>query len=196
MDSRLQRVGGTRLAPLRYSDAPRVAQAIVDAVEGQARVLSGQSHDVTYLEFVRDKMYNVVIRGDDWRKIFPFLRYSSASYKPVATPSDQPSPIPSPQPNRMMYPPPVNPAGGLRSFLEGFSFAEYSKIQNLLTTLSVDNLDKQALPAKASNPIPDAPSLVPPNQRTDSMSFSDAELYNKLVFMLQNLFPTDFPTTY
>jgi len=196
VDSRLQRIGGTRLVHIRYSDVPRIAQAIVDAVGGRARVLSGLSHDVPYLEFIKDQAYTVVVRGDDWRKIFPFLRYSSNAYKPVIPPSNQPPPIPSPQPNRVMEAPPVNPAGGLQSFLEGFPFDEYSKIQRLLTTLSVNNIDKQTLPSKASYPLPDASSLIPPEHRKDSSSFSDAALYNQLVVVLQQLFPTDFPTTY
>jgi len=195
VDSRLQKIDGFRLVHLRYSDVPRVAQAIVDAVNGRAKVLSGLSHDVPYLKFVKDKTYTVVIRGDDWQKIFPFLRYSSASYKPVIPPETQPPPIVSPQPDRVMYPPPVNPAGGLQSFLEGFPFDEYRKIQQLLTTLSIDNIDRQALPSKALNPISDPSSLTPPEQSSD-LSFNDKQLYNQLVLVLQKLFPTDFPTKY
>jgi len=196
MDSRLQRVGDSRLFHLHYSDAPRVAQAIVDAIAGDARVLVGSSHDVRFVKFVRDKVYTVVVREDDWGKIFPFLRYSTASYNPVIPPNNQPSSIPSPQPNNVMQPPPVNPDGGLRSFLEGLSFDEYSKIQRLLTIMSVDNIDRQLLPVKPLHCFSDAPSLVPPEQRTDTSSFYNRDLYNKMVVILQKLFPTDFPTAF
>jgi len=195
MDSRLQRVGGTRLTHIRYSDVPRVAQAIIDAMAGRARVLSGRSHTTPYVEFVRDQAYTVVVRGDDWRKIFPFLRYSSASYRPVIPPGNQPPPIMSPQPKRTMQPPPVNPAGGLQSFLEGFQFDEYSKIQKLLTTINLGGVDHPSPAWRPSTPFPDPPSLIPPQQRTDSFSYTDTVLYNRLVQVLQQLVPTDFPTT-
>jgi len=196
MDSRLQRVGGTRPAHLRKSDAPRVAQAIVDAIGGKARILSGMSHDIMYLEFVKDKSYTVVVRGDDWRKIFPFFRYSSKSYNPVIPPPNEPPPIMSPQPNRTMKQPPENPAGGLRSFLACFPFDEYSKLQKLLSMLSLDDLDKSKPVYKDSDPTPsDGIEWLPPQQRTDSAS-SDAALYNQLVKVLQQLFPIDYPTTY
>lgn len=171
-----------------------MAQAIVDALEGKARVLSGVSHDTPYVEFVRDKCYTVVVRGDDWRKIFPFLRYSVANYRPVIPPPNQPPPIPSPQPQRVMQPPPENPAGGLRSFLAGFSFAEYSKLQKLLTTLALTNVDQQHPAWTPSRPFPDPTSLIPPEQRLDSSSFNDTTVYNRVVLLLQQLFPTDFPT--
>jgi len=187
-------MGGTRLTHIRYSDVPRVAQAITDALAGRARVLSGSSH-TPYVEFVRDRAYTVVVRGDDWRKIFPFLRYSSASYRPVIPPGNQPPPIMSPQPNRTMQPPPVSPAGGLQSFLEGFPFDEYSKIQKLLTTINLSSVGQPSPASKPSTPLPDPPSLIPPQQRTDSFSYTDTVLYNRLVQVLQQLFPTDFPTT-
>ena len=187
MDSRLRRVGGARLTHIRYSDVPRVAQAIIDGMAGRARVLSGRS----YVEFVRDQAYTVVVRADDWRKIFPFLRYSSASYRPVIPPDNQPAPIMSPQPNRTMQPPPENPAGGLKSFLE-FPFDEYSKIQKLLTTIALTRADR---PRSGSfNSYPEPVCFEPPQQRTD-FSYTDTQLYNKLVHVLQELFPTDFPTT-
>lgn len=190
MDSRLQRVGGQRLAHLMYSDAPRVAQAITDAMLGQARVLSGTSHDTPYIEFVRPNMYTVVIRGDDWRIIFPFLRYGSGTYTPVIPPVNPPPRIPSPQPNRLMVPPPVNPGHGLRSFLDNFPFDVYSKIQRLLTASNLTQ-DQPSRSYKASNPVTSPTPLIPPEQRTDGHQ----EPYNRLVGVLQQLFPTDFPTS-
>jgi len=198
MDSRLQRVGGTRLTHLRYSDAPRVAQAIVDAADGRARVLSGQSHDTPYVEIVRDQAYTVVIRGDDWRKIFPVFRYSTKRYQPVVPPENEPPPVMSPQPNRTMKQPPENPAGGIKSFLDGLPFDEYSKIQKLLTTLRVDAFGRPSSWSKAStpNPRPDGSSLISPEHRADFSSFTSTFLYNQLVKILQQLFPVDYPTTY
>lgn len=197
MDSRLQRVGGDRLAHLRYSDAPKVAQAIVDAIDGRARVLSGQSHDTAYVQFVRDKSYSIAIRRDDWRKIFPFFRYSAAAYRPVIPPSNQPPPVVSPQPNRTMQQPPENPAGGLKSFLDGLPFPEYSKIQKLLTVLAFKDFEKPSSWARTSvYTDQNATSLIPQEQRKDFSELPSNALYNKLVHVLQQLFPVDFPTTY
>ena len=163
-------------------------------MDGKARVLSGVSHDMPYVEFVRDKAYTVVVRGDDWRKIFPFLRYSSARYRPVIPPGNEPPPIPSPQPNRTMPVPPVNPAGGLRSFLDEMPFDEYAKLQRLLTMMELTNVDQPHPAWRPSNPFPNPTSLIPPTQQRDSTSFTDTTVYNRLVAVLQQLFPTDYPT--
>lgn len=192
MDSRLQRVGGQRLAHLMYSDAPRVAQAITDAMMGRARVLSGMSHDTPYVEFVRPNAYTVVVRGDDWRVIFPFLRYGSGNFTPVVPPPNQPALIPSPQPNRLRQPSPVNPGPGLRSFLENFPFDQYSKIQKLLTVSNLTS-DRPTPNYLASNPVQPPISLTPPEQRADG--YDSLEPYNHLVGILQQLFPTDYPTS-
>jgi hypothetical protein len=94
-----------------------------------------------------------------------------------------------------MKQPPENPAGGLQSFLE-FTFDEYSKIQKLLTTFSVDNLDRPTMAGKP-NSFPETPaSLTPLEQRLDFSDRTSTVLYNKLVFVLQNLFPRDFSTTH
>jgi hypothetical protein len=187
MDSRLQRVGGTRLVRLRYSDAPRVARAILDKFAGKARVLSGISRDTPYVEFVRPNVYTVVVRGDDWRKIFPFLRYGSGAFNPVITPGIPPARIPSPQPNRDRVPPPVNPGTGLRSFLEHFDYFEYQKIQSLLTASRLGQEPGSSSERRVmSGPV----DWIPQSQQLDGL---DAESYNRLVDILQQLFPTDFP---
>jgi len=196
MDSRLQRVGGTRLVNLRRSDAPRVAQAIVDFIGGRAKIFRGQSKDTVFVKFVREDEYTVVVREDDWRKIFPFFRYSTSSYSPVIPPPNEPPPIMSPQPNRLMPQPPENPAGGIQSFLGYFSFDEYSKIQQLLTTLKFRDFGGLSPSFKALNPVPDGTPLEPPEQRVNSSDDPKADLYNQLVKVLQQLFPVDFPTTY
>jgi hypothetical protein len=159
-------------------------------------VFSGQIGDVPYIEFNRDGVYSVIIRGDDWRKIYPFFRYSSDAYRPVTPPLNEPPPIPAPQPNRVMPPPPVNPAQGFRSFLEGFAFDEYSKIQRLLTTFNVPSVDRPTRPYRPTRSQEVPPSLIPPEHKTDSDALYETEVYNKLVEVLQQLFPTDFPTRF
>lgn len=194
MDSRLSTVGGSRLVPLMYSDAPRVAQAIVDAKNGIAKILLGKFGDIPYVEFIRKNSYTVIIRGDDWQKIFPFFRYSSNSYSPVDPPVDPPEPIMSPQPNRTMQPPPVNPAGGLNSFLDGMPYADYRKIQNLLTVLSTNDMERKGLSFLPSNPDLEDPNYwVFPEHRVD-LTYDDRLLYDRLVYVLRQLFPANFPS--
>jgi hypothetical protein len=194
MDSRLQPISGHRLVHLRRSDAPRVAQAIVDAELGRARVVLGLHHDVPYVQFIRDGFYAVVVRGDDWKKIFPFFRYSLSGYNPVTPPPNPPPPIPSPQPNRVRQPPPVSPANGLTSFLENLPFDQYSKIQNLLTTTSIDHLGALGLGASL-DPPEEVYEVNPPERRMDATDSSSTALYNRVVALLEQLFPEDFPTS-
>jgi hypothetical protein len=156
-------------------------------MQGRARVLSGLSHDTPYLEFVRQNVYTVVVRGDDWKLIFPFLRYGSGDFTPVIPPPNPPPLIPSPQPQRLRVPSPVNPGKGLRSFLP---FDVYSKIQRLLTTSNLN--EERPVTYKASIPVLPSVPLVPPVQRVDGNA---EEPYNRLVGILQQLFPTDFPTS-
>jgi hypothetical protein len=198
VDSRLQRVGGTRLVHLRYGDAPRVARAIVDAEYKKARVYSRLVKDTPYVEIVRDGYYCVVIRGDDWKRIFPFLRYSDNSYQPVTPPLNEPPPVPSPQPNRVLPTPPVNPSGGLVSFLDGFPFSEYSKIQKLLTTTTVSRTDAPIGPgvSLSGTPLDGESVFLVATQQQDVFDFRQNALYAKLVPLLQKLFPTDFPTRF
>ena len=195
MDSRLKHVGGARLSRLRKSDLPRVAQAIVDFSHGKARVLSGVYGDTTYVQFIRDRSYSIAIRGDEWSKIYPFFRYSTARYQPVQPPGNKPDLIPSPQPNRLREAPPESPDGGQKSFLEHLPYPEYLKIQQLLTMLSMEGWDPKAIQSKPSKDLPYPPSLLPSRKRTDGF-FSDREFYNRLVAVLEQLFPFDYPTTY
>lgn len=192
MDSRLQRVNGQRLTHLRRSEVPRVAQAIVDVIKGKAEVHAGVSHDITFVEF-RSGAYKILVLGDDWRLILPFFRYSTASYSTVIPPANQPPLVLSPQPNRVMQPPPVNPDNGLKSFLDGIPFAQYSKIQKLLTVFASDDFDRAAAAVQSNETAP--MSLNPPSRQTDGF-YVDNGFYNRLVYVLQELFPVDFPTTY
>lgn len=188
MDSRLKRVGGTRLVHLRYSDAPRVARAILDAFDRKATVYSGLSHDTPYVEFVHPNLYTVVVRGDDWKRIFPFLRYGSGRFTPVDPPGIKPPRIPSPQPNRDMEQPPVSPSGSLRSFLDHFDYFEYRKIQGLLTA---SRLSQEPRRSDQRSTGLGGSDWIPQPRHNDGI---DVEVYNRLVDILQQLFPTDFPT--
>jgi len=192
VDSRLKTVSGQRLVPLLYSDAPRVAQALVDKLLGRAEVRSGVAGSTRYVEFVYPGAYSVVIRGDDWRKIFPLIRYGSGYYHPVIPPATPPAPILSPQPNRTMQVPPENPGDGFTSFLSFFTWDEYTLIQRLLTMSNVGR-ETKGLSYKPSNPVPDPVYVNPPARRTDQSGMSD--VYNRLVDMLHQLFPKDFPTS-
>lgn len=192
MDSRLKTVSGQRLAHLLYSDAPRVAQALVDKLLGRAKVYVGVMGSTPYLEFVCPGAYSVVIRGDDWRKIFPLVRYGSGYFQPVIPPARQPDPIPSPQPNRTMPAPPENPGEAFTSFLSFFTWDEYTLIQRLLTMSNVGSEPKSP-GYKPSRLVPDPVPLNPPTRRTDQAGMP--EVYDRLVDMLQQLFPQDFPTS-
>ena len=192
MESRLQSVGGGRLVPLRRSDAPRVAQALVDAMAGQARVLSGVARDTAYVEIVRDTSYTVVVREEDWRKIYVFLRYSTQNYTPVTPPGNPPDQVLSPQPNRTMQPPPEIPSEGLTSFMAGMTFLEYQQLQKLLTLVSLDQLNAPVAASRPARNISYAAPWIPSTQRVDT-TFRDSYLYNRVVRVLELLFPADFP---
>jgi len=191
MSSRLRKVGGGRLVHLRYSDAPRVAQAILDAMEGRAQVVHGVAGDTHYLQFVRKGGYKITIRKDDWLKIFPFVRYSTKNFTPVIPPGNKPAAIPSPQPNRLMQVPPESPDDGLTSFMEGLPYDEYRKVQELMTTLSLGTYRQDVLQEFEENP----PALYPLEKDFDGPVYH-RDIFFRLVYVLQRLFPTDFPTTF
>jgi len=95
-----------------------------------------------------------------------------------------------------MPPPPVKPDDGLQSFLEGFPFDEYSKLQQLLTTFDLTNISQQPSPPwRPFRPVVEPTDWLPPERRTDSTTLSSV-VYNRLVALLQQLFPTDFPTRF
>ena len=190
MDEHLRRVSGHRLAHLLSSDAPRVAQALVDKMHGRAKVFAGVVGSTPYVEFVHPGAYSVVIRGDDWRKIFPLIRYGTGEFTPVVPPEVPPVLVPAPQNDRLINPPPKNPGAGFTSFLAFFTWDEYRQIQQLLTTSNVGRPEPQsslghAKPFGITSELPIA--LNPPAQQ------AIPGVYERLVGVLQELFPRDFP---
>jgi hypothetical protein len=191
MDARLTKVDGHRLVHLLRSDAPRVAQALVDKMIGRAQVHAGVVGRIGYVEFVYPGVYSVVIRADDWRKIFPLIRYGSGEFSPIPALVTPPALVPSPQGDRPMNPAPLNPGAGYTSFLAFFTWEETQRIQRLLT---MSNVGRDA-PSRSRNAFETAPApvpLVPPERRTDQSAMPD--VYDRLVGMLQQLFPLDYPT--
>ena len=180
MDSGLSRLAGDRLRHLRYSDAPRVAQAILDNLSGANQVTHGLFGTVPFVKFVRPGVYSLAIRGDDWRKIFLFLRYGSGSFKPVFPPANPPPPIPARQPNRVEAVPYENPGQGITNFFGGLPYDQYVKLQGLLTASRIYN---------GSASVVD--SYVPTAIRHDGL---DDRSFNSLVDILQQVFPVGFPT--
>lgn len=196
MDERLWHIVGKRPTRLRRSDLPQLAQAIVDVERGRAVARRGFVQNTSYVLLQRNQAYNVFVRGDDWAKIVPFLRNSTLTFQPVVPPPTPPPPILSPQPNQVMQPPPQNPYGGFTSFLDGFTFAEQSQIQRLLTTASIDQIDT----TQSSGPIDPSdtpPPLNPPPIGTlgNSTNPQEQQFFEKVLLFLQQLFPDDFPTS-
>lgn len=195
MDERLTRVNGQRLVHLLRSDAPRVARALVDKMQGRASVYSGVVGITPYLEFAYPGVYSVVIRGDDWRKIFPLIRYGSGDFIPVIPPDAPPPLVPSPQNDRLLNPPPRNPGTGFTSFLAFFTWEEYKQIQGLLTLSNVgEEAGSSAQKHTPFNYAVDPISFNPPT-RESNQAGGMSDVYDRLVGMLQQLFPQDFPTS-
>ena len=72
MDSRLSYHHGQRLMHLRRSDLPQVALGIVGATLKLVQSERGV-HGTTPFVRLSGRGINVVIRGDDWSKIVPYL---------------------------------------------------------------------------------------------------------------------------
>jgi hypothetical protein len=72
MDTRLWTINGIRLETLKRPDLPNVARAIVGFHRGFCKVKPGFVRNVSYVEFTGDA-FAVVVRGDDWDKIKPYI---------------------------------------------------------------------------------------------------------------------------
>jgi hypothetical protein len=82
MDARLWTlVGGHRPETLKRPDLPKVAKAIVAYMRKlDIQVYAGQAHDTSYVAFVANKgLFTVVVRGDDWQKIMPYIQNDQLS---------------------------------------------------------------------------------------------------------------------
>lgn len=175
MDARLWTINGKRLTHLRREDLPSVAQGIVDVERGRATVRTGITRDTPYVILAREKVYEVVVRGDDWVKVVPFLRNTSTPFRVVTPSSLSPSPVPSPQPKRVMQPAPQGPYSSLTSFLQGLEYPDLREIQGDLSTESIP-------PLIPSGPLPSA-------------SLQKDPFYLRVLGLLERLFPETFPTS-
>lgn len=194
MSSRLWQINGKRLTKLRRDDLPRVAQAIVDAELGRAEIRTGRSRETSYVNIHKQGVYDVVLRGDDWARIAPFLRNSTPAFQPPPPPPpNPPAPIPSPQPKTVMVPPPPLPANGLTSFLEGFDFPTLSRIQGLLSTAQISSFKNSS--AGLLNPLPNPTSLNPP-ATGGAVNFNEQRFFENVLDLLNALFTEKFPTSF
>ena len=73
MDTRLTRLDGIRAAPLLQGDLEPVARAIVDALQGKARVTRDRVRGVETVELSADA-YHVVLLASEWDLILPYLK--------------------------------------------------------------------------------------------------------------------------
>ena len=73
MDSRLTFYQGQRPAPLRTTDLPSVALAIVAALRKLIKVDRGTCGTMS-LVHLHGRGLDLVMRGEDWAKILPYLR--------------------------------------------------------------------------------------------------------------------------
>lgn len=199
MDARLWHIRKQRPVRLRQNDLPRVAEAILDVEKGRAVVRTGFVRGTSFVNLHRDNAYDVVIRGDDWAKIVPFLRNSGSlptQYAPL--PSVQPD-VPSPQPNLMMRAPPPLPTNGLTSFLAGFDYGTMRNIVSVLNAApSIDQLESNSL-AKPSSSDSVGPTMTSP---LPGLQFPMASLdpqerlfFNQVLGVLYRVFRDRFPTS-
>jgi hypothetical protein len=73
VDQRLFEVAGKRLVKLTRVDTPEVARALAAYYHHQAQVVTGVLNEVTYVRLFNPGVLDVVIRGDDWVKILPYV---------------------------------------------------------------------------------------------------------------------------
>jgi hypothetical protein len=86
VDCRLNRFNEIRLERITKVDLPELARAIVAFQRKQCQVSSGVSRNVSYVRLFGDGV-NVIIRGDDWNLILPFL--IDGTLDPLLTPLSQ-----------------------------------------------------------------------------------------------------------
>lgn len=82
MDARLWKILGQKVQPLTRADTPNLAKAIVAYMRRLPglQVHAGQAQETSYVLFQGQKgAFFVVVRGDDWSKILPFIKSDALS---------------------------------------------------------------------------------------------------------------------
>lgn len=165
MDVRLRQVGPGRLHRLRKPDLPAVAEALLAALHKRAWIDKGSFGDDLFVRIKHDGG-DVVIMGDDWAKIVPYIQ--SGFFSPPMVPV-------APAPARQSTQKPVSVpdyARLVRKAREGFTAGIYSVYTGPLSSEPRD-----------SGPVRDG-SMV-----------GDKALYQRILDTLTELFPEDFPTS-
>ena len=202
MDEQLSQIGGKRLGKLRRPDLPQLAQAIVDAERGKCRATTGALKGKRFVNLRRKGGgYDVYVRGEDWDKIFPFLRNSASTFEPAPLPVEEPPPIPAVQANRLIEEARESPSGG-RSFIQGrLDYDTQRLVTDLLTTTSLKseaNLPSRPLVDQTPGPQinPPVPPQVNSAVRTASaLDMREEQARRRILDLLLQLFPEDFPTS-
>ena len=99
MDSRLTSFQGQRLSHLHRSDCPQLALAIVGATRKLGVLAERRVYDTTPVVYLHGRGFNIVVRGDDWDLITPYLR--DGSFNTEIIPSERPQYL---QPGVMLTP--------------------------------------------------------------------------------------------
>ena len=91
MENRQWSINGIRLETLKAPTLPDLARAIVGYMRGFATVHAGYKHNVQYVSFVGKQYpsgkafpFQVVIRGDDYVKLVPYI--ASGQFDPPPEP--------------------------------------------------------------------------------------------------------------
>ncbi len=85
MDARLFKTRGHRPAHLLRSDLPEVARAIVACERGQARVYRDFRANIAII-ILKGVGIDVLVRGDDWALILPYLNDTTSQFSFLPTP--------------------------------------------------------------------------------------------------------------
>ena len=84
MDARLSRIDGRRLSFLRRTDLPELARAIVGFERHQVQCAPDFVRE-TRIVRLRGPGVDVIVRGEDWDKIVPYLR--DGTFNPLIVPT-------------------------------------------------------------------------------------------------------------
>lgn len=84
MDARLWSIFGKRAESLKRPDLPDLARAICAYMRRlDVRLHAGQTRETSYVLFQgENNSFNVLVRGDDWAKIVPYLQDDTFSPPP------------------------------------------------------------------------------------------------------------------